>query len=319
MLHLSSDMTKFARALSLAIALVGAGAGSAADPSDFVTPEARMVICMNVRAIVSSPLARLDANPVRPLADGLIEVAKFFDLGGTNSFERIWIIAGEQYPKGTLIVAQGKFDPDRLRRQFQELARVRKSTVRLSWENERAVLSVDVPHSVQPIPGVPGTVLIADAGSNAIIAAFEKETLLPALARGPARVPNNTPAPMLAKLDTSAAISWVAIVPQSLAAPKGALAGGDQVFGHIDVKKGFAAKCTITATQGADEAQALASRIDEAVALTQQLVPTLAQSSMDPKIISWLSAALKTTQVKPEGNRVNLMIETDTGDQKTSP
>ncbi len=309
-------MKKLSRFLAVVIAVLAPSVGLGADRRDFVTTDARMVVCINVSALMSSPLAKVEGNPVRRLADSLDASAKYFDLNSTSAIEQLWIVVGESYPRGTLIVAQGKFDPDRVRRQFQELARTRKSGVRLSWENDYALLSVEVPHSTQPIPGVPGNALIANSGPEFILAAFEKETLLPALTRAAIAPTNNAPVPMLEKLDANAAISWVALVPPSLAAPKAAFAGGDQVFGTIELTHGFVAKSTITTTKGADEAQAMAGRLSEAVKQTLQLLPTLSQSSMDPKLVSWLSAALKTARISVDDNRVNMVIDVGLGDQK---
>jgi hypothetical protein len=244
-------------------------------------------------------------------------MAKFFDLEKTSDIQRIWIVVGESYPKGTLIVAQGKFDPDRLQRQFTELARTRKATARLTWEGEHAVLSTEVPTAMQPVPGVPGTMLVARSGNEYIFAAFEKETLLPALARAAANPAGDPAVPMLEKLDAEAAISWVALIPESLAAPKAAFAGGDQVFGAIKLDRGVVANCTITATKGADDAQIIADRMAEGVAQTLQLLPTLAQSSMDPKLVTWLTAALKATHIKIDANRVNLSLELYFADKTT--
>src|SRR5262245_47385032 len=114
-------MTRDMRTLSLTVALISASVGFTADRRDFIPPDARMVVCINVGAVSSSPVSKQDSNIVQPLAESLNQTAKYLGLGDTRAIEHIWITVGENYPKGTLIVAQGKFDPDRLRRQFQEL------------------------------------------------------------------------------------------------------------------------------------------------------------------------------------------------------
>ncbi|MFL5331415.1 MAG: hypothetical protein ACJ8C4_21205 [Gemmataceae bacterium] len=282
---------------------------AADDPREYLTADTRLVVNIQVAQVLDASISKLDIGPARAAAEWINQAAKTLGLDPSKNFERIWIICGDAYPKGTLVVVQGKFDQDRLLTRFRELGRERKQSARVLYEDERTVLNIEILRAVQAIPGVPASVFVGPASAEMLLVAFEKNTLLDALTkRLPKPGPTGAPVtPLLEKLDRTAAVSVAAALPSGLTSAQAGLAGAKDLIGTIKLDERITARCTISMAPG-QSASVLAERLTRGLKDTRELLPSMAQST-DRGLMAWLSAGLSATVVEIKNDTVEIKLE----------
>src|SRR5206468_1990244 len=147
---------------------------------------------------------------------------------------------------------QGKYEPTKVEAKLQDLVRERKLASRMTRENNQLVVSLEIPVTSNPIPGFPASVFVAVAGSDAILVAFEKSTLVDAIARKAAKGvrPGLPVEPYLGKLNLDASFAVIAVPPPSLTVPQAALAGATLVEGSVKFTDGLSVRWTCTTPEG---------------------------------------------------------------------
>lgn len=280
------------------VILVTPAASRGADP--FLPADAQVVVTLNVRQVLASPLVRPELGAIRAAISQNTRVKATCEALGFDPLKDLDTVtfAGKS-PSDldrAVIVAHGRFDVARFRAKAEAVAREKSEMLKIMRSGGHTLYRTNIPNQGKTL-----YVAIPDAGT--IVAATKPEAVVTACDGGGGRAASPL-APQMVALLTGAEPSRSV----SVASLGGALAGLpgadhiDYLVGGIQVEQDVRADFRFQ-TKDADAAQALTKFLRESVDQAKGLLQIMAT---DQKQLTGLLEALDTVTVADHGPAVTV-------------
>src|SRR5262245_54169009 len=107
----------------------------AAEPLEYFPPDTRLVVGINLGQALGSALVKKSSDRLRPIFE---DFGKALAALGAEPVQvnQVWLACGEDYPKGCVLVVQGKMDPAKVENRLQQLVREKKLAARSYREGD---------------------------------------------------------------------------------------------------------------------------------------------------------------------------------------
>ncbi|MBX7106010.1 MAG: hypothetical protein K1X57_18150 [Gemmataceae bacterium] len=282
--------------LFLCIGLNLPGAAPPAEILDRLPGTTRLVIGLKWKVLTESELVRSNGEQLKELFGNVPGMLSQLAVE-SDRVERIWIVAGDEFPTGSAIVVCGSFDLSRVQARLAEWSRDRRFATRSNRDGARTTYAADLPVGSLPIPGVPTTTHLGLAEERLIIAT-DRETLNALVAKSPLPESSKVKLPVPAQFWDST-VAGVLVPPAVLTAPDAVLAGVNSATLDASITNGMTLRVRLT-TANADS---LTSRLAAGAEQVQKLFGPLAtQQGIDPRLIALVTELTgKTSISKSEG------------------
>ncbi len=289
------------RGLSVLVALAGAvGVVRGADVDKYLPEGTQVLVTVNVRQILESPLVKKDLPKMRQGLEGLGDAKKILDDLGFDPFKDLDTLtiagAGAGDPEKAVAVAHGRFNVGKFQAKAEEVAK------------EQGFLKVQKTegHTLYEVtpPGQDKPAYLALVDAHTIVASPSKEIVLQAFAAQPSTATAKVRGEfktLLEKADDKQSI-WIVGLGSALA--KG-IPQGEQIkhlVGGITFSDDLRAEFTILAVSDS-AAKELAKTIEDGI---EQAKSFLTIISMDQKQLTPLVGLLDKIKVAGQGATVSV-------------
>src|SRR4051794_12726790 len=135
---------------ALAITILSAAA-RAADPTKYLPDGTMLVMTLNVRQLVQTPLVRGDEKAFKQATSEMAKALAGFGVDPAKDVDRVVLAVGEQLKAVNIVILlEGRFNVDKVQGRLRELARDRKNDMQAIEESGAVYFEGRLPK-----PGVP--------------------------------------------------------------------------------------------------------------------------------------------------------------------
>lgn len=249
-----------------------------AQPTKYLPDSTMLVVALNVKQLMQSPLVRGDEKAFKQFSADAAKALGKFGIDPTRDVDRIVLAVGDELKAATtLVLVEGRFDVASIQGKLRDLARDHKNDLHATEENGATIYEGRLPRANVPDPKVtlPERFAMTVLDGTTIALAADKAPLVETLAKKGGRKSALNPrvAELLDKADPRQTLSIV-FVPPAAAVAGGDAAGLKTVTGGITVADGVKSDVRLD-TADADAAKRIAGHVTEGLDRVRQLLPGL--------------------------------------------
>lgn len=130
--------------LILCVGLNIPAAALPAEDFDRLPGTTRLVIGLKWKVLIESELAKSSGEQLKDLFGNVPGMLNQLAVD-SGRVERIWIIAGDEFPSGTAVIISGAFDQSRVQARLGEWSRDRRFATRSNRDGKRTTIVADLP------------------------------------------------------------------------------------------------------------------------------------------------------------------------------
>ncbi len=281
------------------------GMARAADVVEQLPSSTRLLVGINLKQLIDSPLGKQQAERLSKVFSDWS--AALVNLGlEPTTIDRIWLTAGDGYPRGTAIFFTGKIDPAKVEFKMQQHIREHRFAVRPFRENNQPCYALETPVGMNPIPGMPSNLFVTMRKQDLVVT-FDQETLLLLLRPiEQSKSAKDRFAPHTEALDRQSGLVGAFRPPEVLTVSGSLLVGVASVEVEADLEKGLIATLTFRCADAATFQTRLKDGLEQA---KQVFAPLATQQAVDPKLMQFLQELLTSAKIELKYNDVTLSTE----------
>jgi hypothetical protein len=294
---------------ALAVSTIAAPA-RAADVSKYLPDGTMLVVSLNLKQLLDSPLVKSDEKAFKSGMAELTKVLEGFGVDPNKDLTRVVMATGMD-PKNALVLLEGKFDSEKVHGKLKELAQDKKNNLSVANDAKVAHYKIKIPKGAMPQPGMPDTVLLTPLDENFMVVAMDESALGDAIAKrgGKKAEVKEDVVTLIGKINPKETVSLVVVPPTEMLAGS-PVDGLKTVTGGVTVADGIKTNIMLTTKDG-DTAKTLAQLINEGLSQVKAIVPLIAsqQPSFGPKEQKMLTDVIDTFKATPGDDGVKLQGE----------
>jgi hypothetical protein len=280
----------------LVTALFAAATLSAPPPA--LPGGARLVVKLDLAALADAPLVRKDAARWRAWAD---DWAKALAACGcpAGEVQQLWFAAGEDFPRGSELIAAGSFEPQKFEDRLNRQARDKRWGTRRWGDESPPMFSLELPVAANPIPGLPGVAYVS-ADDGVVVIGFDKDVV---------RAPRHGRESIAGEFAEGVVLAARLLPPPAVTGPGGLLAGIRQVKADVRMTDAAALLVELTPAEGTT-AETVADQTRSFVDHVRKNFPLLAaQQGVNARFVALVGDVLAAAKVRVDGGRVTVAAE----------
>jgi hypothetical protein len=151
----------------------------AAEANPYLPPFTQVVMTLNVRQLMDSPLGQKDQDQLRQGIKKQAEIQKVLDALGFDPLKDLDSVtvaaAGADAQEDVMIIARGKFDPSKFKAAAEKAAQDHKDALKPVTLDGNPAYEVTIPNQVKPMYAalIDGTTIVASAKKEEVSGAYQ--------------------------------------------------------------------------------------------------------------------------------------------------
>lgn len=286
------------RWLAIPWAIMASGLNADPQPPPFPATT-QLLMRFDVADFCAAPAIRREIDPWKMLIG---EFRHGLNAIGINpsDVQQVWFGSGDDYPVSAVVVIRGSFETAQLEPLWQQLVRDRRFNAKLVRDADSFGLSLQLPPTALPIPGLPATIILSKAGPNAVALGVNKERIFDVANPSTENPKPKSTMPLAAS--ATAAMLWKP--PKQLTESNALMAGATQISVTMTAATELTLEARIVCESSA-AGQSLAESAKVGLDRVRNVFPHVArQQDTDSRIISVMMTLVESAKCQVDHQQV---------------